>query len=234
LKTTHLTILTQQAHQVSRIYFNTSPAKMALFTRGLYDSDPSFTPLFRLLDEFDNYSREARSTNTERPRPRGRHHVSTFNPKFDVRETDQAYELHGELPGIEREGVNIEFTDPQTLVVRGRIERKYTSGTPPVGLVESGTQPAGAITEKGGDHTPSSPPKEANGSGEETKGGAEKTKAPFEKYWVQERSIGEFARTFSFPSRVDQDAVSANLNNGVLSLVIPKAKKHEARRIAIN
>jgi HSP20 family molecular chaperone IbpA len=65
-------------------------------------------------------------------------------------------------------------------------------------------------------------------------GGAEKTKAPFDKYWVQERSIGEFARTFSFPSRVDQDAVSANLNNGVLSLVIPKAKKHEARRIAIN
>jgi HSP20 family molecular chaperone IbpA len=205
---------------------------MSLFARSFYDSDPSFTPLFRLLDEFDNYTREARGTNNERRGHRGRHHTSVFHPRFDIRETDSAYELHGELPGIERDKINIEFTDPQTLVIRGRTERTYSSGNPPAGLVESGAQPAGAITEKGEKHAAASG-NESGGNGDESNG-ADKAKAPFEKYWVQERSVGEFARTFSFPSRVDQDAVSASLTNGILSLIVPKAKKHEARRIAIN
>jgi len=209
---------------------------MSIFPRGLYNSDPSFTSLFRLLDEFDSYNREARGGSNERPRQHGRHQISTFQPKFDVRETDSAYELHGELPGLERDQINIEFTDPQTLVIRGRTERSYTAGTPPAGFVEGvEQQPTGAITEKGEDHAAASPKEnESSGSGGEVANTQEKTKPPFEKYWVQERSVGEFARTFSFPSRVDQEAVSASLNSGVLSLVVPKAKKHEARRIAIN
>ncbi len=202
---------------------------MAFFRQSLYDSDPSFTPLFRLLDEFDTYSRGA-GGNQEQTRKR-RQHISTFNPKFDVRETDKAYELHGELPGVNRENMNIEFTDPQTLVISGHSERTYTAGTPPAALVE-GSQMSGAITEKGEEHAAAT---KADAKEEEPKPhSGENAKAPFEKYWVQERSIGEFARTFSFPARVDQDAVSASLDNGVLSLVVPKAKKHETRRIAIN
>lgn len=201
---------------------------MSLFPRGFYDSDPSFTPLFRLLDEFDNYSREARG-NQEKPRHR-RHPLNNFNPKFDVRETDAAYELHGELPGVDRDKIQIEFTDPQSVVIRGRTERTYTAGTPPAALLEEGTPTGGAITEKGEGNAS---PKDANNGGDQSRN-QENTKVPFEKFWVQERSVGEFARTFSFPSRVDQDAVSASLNNGILSLVVPKAKKQQARRIAIN
>ncbi|KAL2137051.1 hypothetical protein VTI74DRAFT_9657 [Chaetomium olivicolor] len=207
---------------------------MSLFPRSFYDSDPSFTPLFRLLDEFDTYSREARGAH-EHPRRRGRHnHLSTFSPRFDVRETEAAYELHGELPGIERDKINIEFTDAQTLVIHGRAERSYTAGTPPAGLVEGGAQPS-AITEKGEGGEQQATPKESSGEESAASNGQEnkKTKAPFEKYWVQERSVGEFTRTFNFPSRIDQDAVSASLNNGILSLIVPKAKKNEARRIAI-
>ncbi|GAB1311195.1 SHSP domain-containing protein [Madurella fahalii] len=217
---------------------------MSFFPRSFYSSDPSFTPLFRLLDEFDNYTNEVRNNNHDGPRHRRHQHLRTFNPRFDIRETDTAYELHGELPGVDRENINIEFTDPQTIVVRGRVERTYTAGTPPAGLVEGGAQMSGAITEKGeaaetaknkapaaegeskGSDATTSLAKQGNnneGTGEEKY-----------KYWVQERSTGEFARTFSFPTRVDQDAVTANLNNGILSLVVPKAKKHETRRIAIN
>ncbi len=205
---------------------------MPLFPHSLYNADPSFTPLFRLLDDFDSYSRETGSGNNERPRQRGRHHASPLSPKFDMRETDNAYELHGELPGIERDKVNIEFTDPQTLVIRGRTERTYTTGTPAAGLIEDGTQKeADTTTEEDEEHSAAT--KKSGGGGAESDA-QEKTKTPFEKYWVQERSVGEFARTFSFSSRVDQDAVSASLNNGVLSLIVPKAKKHETRRIAIN
>ncbi|KAK3299120.1 small heat shock protein [Chaetomium fimeti] len=203
---------------------------MSFFTRGLYGPDPSFTPLFRLLDEFDNYSREAQGNNDGRSRHRGRQH--TFQPKFDVCETDNAFELHGELPGIERDKVNIEFTDPQTLVVRGFTERAFTAGTPPAGLVEGGKQHAGVISEKGEESAAA--PAQDSGSGVEEVTRHEKPKAASDKFWLQERSVGEFARTFSFPSRIDQDAVSASLNNGVLSVVVPKAKKHEARRVTIN
>jgi HSP20 family molecular chaperone IbpA len=201
---------------------------MALFAHGLYDPIPSFTPLFRLLDEFDNYTREVHGTHTDRPRHRNRGHHNSFNPRFDVRETENAYELYGELPGIDRENISIEFTDPQTLVIRGRTERTYISGTPPAGLLENGNQLAGAITENGEEQTTSAA--ENNG----TEKGKEKAKAPSTKYWLQERSVGEFARTFGFPTRVDQDAVTASLNNGILTLVVPKAKKHETRRITIN
>jgi HSP20 family protein len=83
---------------------------MSFFSSPFIPNDPntSFTPLFRLLDDFDQYSRG----NV----PQGRHHRShlkTFNPKFDVKEVADAYELHGELPGIEQKDVEIEFTDAQ-------------------------------------------------------------------------------------------------------------------------
>jgi len=52
-------------------------------------------------------------------------------------------------------------------------------------------------------------------------------------YWVNERSVGDFHRSFKFPGRVDQDAVTARLTNGVLNVVVPKATQKELRRIRI-
>lgn len=219
---------------------------MAFFPRSYLSPETSFTPLFRLLDDFDSYSREVQGKEGSSGR-RGQHAVRTFNPRFDVRETENTYELHGELPGIERDNVQIEFTEPQTIVVRGRVERTYTSGTPPAGLVED-AQVSGAITEadekdKESHHASVSDEADEaakeNGSSSELQKAGEKQAAPAapaqpaEKYWVSERSIGEFSRTFSFPTRVDQDAVSASLNNGILNVTVPKAKKHESRRINI-
>ena len=216
---------------------------MAFFPRSYLSPDTSFTPLFRLLDDFDNYSREVQGQEGRNGR-RNNNAVRTFNPRFDVRETENAYELHGELPGIERDNVQIEFTEPQTIVIRGRVERSYTAGTPPAGLVGD-TKMSGAITEGGekeshhasvsdeADETA----KEKGASTELQHTGEKQGEAqaqPAEKYWVSERSIGEFSRTFSFPTRVDQEAVSASLNNGILNITVPKAKKHESRRINIH
>lgn len=213
---------------------------MSLFPRSLYTSDPSFTPLFRLLDDFDNYRTEVQGTNGN---TKGSRTISarTFNPKFDVRETENTYELHGELPGIERENINIEFTDPQTIVIHGHVERSYQSGTPPSGFIE-GSKSGGAITE-GGEEKHTKPHKvTVEDEGEQSKKqetsvakkDEQQKEQPKEKYWVSERSVGEFSRTFSFPGRIDQDGVTASLQNGVLNVTVPKAKKHESRRIAIN
>lgn len=210
---------------------------MAFFPRNLYNSDASFTPLFRLLDDFDNYSRQSGSPNGGR-----RTAIPTFQPKFDVRETGEAYELHGELPGMVRENVNIEFTEPQTMVVRGKVERTYTAGTPPAGHPE-GIAMSGAITE-GGENTERHNSHKATVEDENEAQVAETPKtdekkvekqpADKAKYWLSERSIGEFSRSFNFPTRVDQDSVSASLKDGILTVTVPKAKKHEARRIAIS
>ncbi|KAL2154111.1 hypothetical protein VTH82DRAFT_2787 [Thermothelomyces myriococcoides] len=183
---------------------------MAFFTDTVYNPERSFTPLFRLLDEFDNYTREVHGATDERSRPRGRRQAGAFQPKFDARETDNAFELYGELPGIERDKISVEFTEPQTMVIRGRTERAYPSPSAP--------QPADAASTKRSEEGASD----------------DKNKAATDRYWLQERTVGDFARVFNFPTRVDQDGVSARLHNGILSVVVPKAKRHEARRIAIN
>ena len=53
------------------------------------------------------------------------------------------------------------------------------------------------------------------------------------RYWVSERSVGEFHRSFNFPGLIDQDGVTASLKNGVLNVVVPKAAKKEPRRIVV-
>jgi HSP20 family molecular chaperone IbpA len=212
---------------------------MSLFPRAFVGSDTSFTPLFRLLDDFDTYTRSTGGNGHHH-----RSHLKTFQPRFDVRELADAYELHGELPGIEQKDVEIEFTDPQTLTIRGRTERSYTSGTPPSYLVE-GSKSSGAITD-GGDQSQSHKATVEDEDAADTNANAntstsvttqeQKPQQPKDeaKFWVSERSVGEFARSFSFPARVNQDAVKASMKNGILSILVPKAKKHESRKITIS
>ncbi|KAJ4228754.1 hypothetical protein NW757_014124 [Fusarium falciforme] len=204
---------------------------MAFFPRSLYDSDASFTPLFRLLDDFDSYSRQGMSGR--------RTSMPSWQPKFDIRETGEAYELHGELPGINKENIHIEFTEPQTMLIRGKAERTYTAGTPPAGLIE-GTTTSGAITEaseggkKASEEVHKSVPHETDT--EATEKEKPKAKEPVDKakYWLSERSVGEFSRSFNFPTPVDQESVTASFKDGILNIVAPKAKKQESRRIAIS
>lgn len=223
---------------------------MAFFPRNFYNTttEASFTPLFRLLDDFDSYSRQSGSCHAAAKKQ------PTFQPKFDVREVENAYELHGELPGVSKENVYIEFSDPQTMVIRGKVERVYnsTTATPVDDDVESVTNgdaasivdDAASIDSKRNSRQPTVADEEENAAqenGQVTKDPAEVVPketqaAPVDtaKYWLTERSIGEFARSFNFPSRVEQDAVTASFKDGILSVAVPKAKKHESRRIAIN
>lgn len=169
--------------------------------------------------------------------------MKSFSPKFDVKELQEAYELHGELPGIEQKDVEIEFADDHTLTVKGHTERSYSSGTPPAGLVE-GSNSSGAITEGGettshkatveDEDTPATNETRDVAKADAPTQAKDESKTPEAKYWVSERSVGEFSRSFSFPVRVDLEKVSASMKNGILSIVVPKAKKNESRKITIN
>jgi len=205
---------------------------MSLFPRSFISNEPttSFHPLFRLLDDFDQYN----SGNDIGSHRRGRTGSKVFSPRFDVKELADSYELHGELPGIEQKDVEIEFTDAQTLTVRGHTEHSYTSGTPPAGFIEGAT-PSGAITE-GDTGARNKTPKDKDSAKENTELAKQEDKPaePEAKYWVSERSVGQFSRSFSFPGLVDQDNIRASMKNGILSVIVPKAKKPESRKITIS
>ena len=52
-------------------------------------------------------------------------------------------------------------------------------------------------------------------------------------YHLVERGYGTFARTFEFGQKIDADAVSADLAEGVLLVTLPKVAPPPARRIAV-
>ncbi|KAF2474625.1 HSP20-like chaperone [Lindgomyces ingoldianus] len=194
---------------------------MSLFPRFTQE----FSPVFRLLDDYDRASRHAfRHLD---------HSLRSFSPKFDVKELKDFYELHGEFPGIEQKDINIEWTDGNTLTVSGRTETIHEEGQRPQGFIEEGE----SSHEHGHYHQPTV---EDEGAAAESAVAkkleqevAKKPESDEPKYWVSERSVGEFHRSFSFPARVDQEAVKASLKNGILSIVVPKAKAPQPRKVNI-
>ena len=48
-----------------------------------------------------------------------------------------------------------------------------------------------------------------------------------------EYNVGHYARSFTLSDKVDQDTISAELNDGVLTLTLQKSKEAQPRRISI-
>jgi len=48
-----------------------------------------------------------------------------------------------------------------------------------------------------------------------------------------ERFYGKFLRSFTFPSAVNSDAISAHFQDGVLKIMVPKAEELKPKRIEI-
>jgi HSP20 family protein len=48
-----------------------------------------------------------------------------------------------------------------------------------------------------------------------------------------EYNVGHYTRSFSLSSKIDQERISAQLEDGVLTLTLPKAKEAQPRRISI-
>lgn len=230
-----------------------------------------FAPLFRLLDDYASHQLSRTGDGTTATAS-ATSPLSAFKPKFDVKETKDSYELHGELPGIDQKDVQIEFSDPTTLIIKGRTERYSESSSSPSSAVLESAPEQGKLTATADPDTASSvAPSEshehehyhkptveddeagATTTATSTAGGEvtpststtiattdasqvqqqQQQKAPDHHYWVSERSIGSFHRSFSFPARIDQDRVKASLKHGILSVVVPKSQAPTARRINI-
>ncbi len=223
--TTSLRRLPQRASHLIRGKYNNNHIRkpflqqqpkrnMALFPRSSF-----FTPARRELGPFydlfnDTFSELQKISDSA---------ARTWAPKFDVKEEQDKYILHGELPGVAQENVTIEFADEQTITVKGRTEYSREEGQKPDTTSAEGQQ-------KQQQQQKDSKAVTTTGSKE-----VAKQSDNAHTYWVSERSVGEFARSFSFPTRVDQENVKASFKNGILSIVVPKLQKaKEGKKIQIS
>jgi HSP20 family protein len=194
---------------------------MSLFPRFTQE----FAPMFRLFDEYERNAFRDLDTQFKS--------VSSFTPKFDVKETPHTYELHGELPGIEQKDITIEWTDNNTLSISGRHEHVREEGQRPQPASIENSKEAKKIENK---RQPTVEDESSNAESSQVARQSQQDVAEAtqqNKYWVSERSVGEFHRSFAFPARVDQDAVKASLKNGILSVVVPKREGAQRRKVEI-
>jgi len=103
-----------------------------------------------------------------------------YSPVVDIYETEDAITLLADLPGVERDGLDINVEDRQ-LTITGRVK-----------TTESHLNPV--YTEYG---------------------------------------IGGYSRNFKLGDTIDQSKITAALNDGVLTLVLPKADRLRPRKIEI-
>lgn len=67
----------------------------------------------RLLDNYENMFSNLRD-------------IQTYAPSFDIRETEKAYYLDGDLPGVQQKDLEIEFEDEHCLNIKAHSEREST------------------------------------------------------------------------------------------------------------
>jgi HSP20 family protein len=201
---------------------------MPFFPQAVLSSQPTLFDILSALDEPQGKSC-ARAVR--------RHTPQTFTPKFDVTENGEAYELYGEVPGLQQQNLSIEFSDAQTIVIKGKIDRVAK----PAQQSPMETETSDTASEKSHNATvedeydeadaPLATPASTSTATAAATEEKSQEQTPKPKYWVAERRVGEFARSFSFEQRIEQDFVHAQLKNGILYVVVPKSQK--SRKVAV-
>lgn len=133
------------------------------------------------FEEFDRLHRQLLSwLDTWSPLPWPDMTTTAFTPVADVEETDDAYLVELEVPGIKRDDLDIEVSG-RRLSVRGERKEKER-----VGVLRR-----------------------------------------------RERAVGRFSYELTLPGGIDENEVEAHLDDGVLSIRLPKPERERPRRIEI-
>ena len=107
---------------------------------------------------------------------------TNWSPAIDIREVDNGYLIRADLPGVQRDDVEVTM-DRNVLTIRGKREVSQAD--------EDG------------------------------------------KVLRSERISGNFCRRLRLPATVDRDQISANYENGVLEVMLPKGAEAQPRKIAV-
>jgi len=104
-----------------------------------------------------------------------------FMPNADIFDTEDALTVVLEMPGVDRDNINISIENG-VLTVEGKINFAKYEGLQPV---------------------------------------------------YSEYNVGPYRRSFRISSRIDQDKISAEMRDGVITLMLPKAEEAKPRRIEV-
>jgi HSP20 family molecular chaperone IbpA len=104
-----------------------------------------------------------------------------FLPPTDIFESDDVLTIVMEMPGVDREDVDVNVENG-VLRVEGRLDFSKYEGMQPV---------------------------------------------------YTEYNIGHYRRSFSLSSKIEQNRISAQMQDGVLTLLLPKAEEAKPRRISV-
>jgi len=158
-----------------------------------------------------------------------RSHKRVGRPAFNVTETETAFLLDGEIPGVfSKKQITVEWLQNQVLIIRGAFPPSDTETMKDPfkeGLHNDLAAP------KQHEETPLPPHETA-----ELQAILGKPEVKLPRRLLSERQIGEFMRSFTFPTEVDSDGMEANLSNGLLRIVVPKlpGKSSKAKPIQID
>ena len=130
--------------------------------------------------------------------------TGVWRPVVDIHEDENSYMIDAELPGVRKEDVKINFHDG-VLSLTG--ERRYEHEQKEV---EHG---------------------EGNGNGNGNSGPVMRKGASCHR---MERFYGRFFRSFTFPSTISPESISASFTDGILRVTVPKAEQAKPRQISIS
>src|SRR5579871_3921154 len=152
--------------------------------------------------------------------------------RANVSETENEYRVEVEVPGYKKEEINIEFgSDGKSLTISGRSEQAREEGSRPQGVtVEEVPEEGGQKAQPQQQQQQQPQQQQQSTAVAETNKENQVGQQAGPKYWISERSVGSFSRTFSFRSNLDHDKASANLEHGVLTVIVPKATKSAAKK----
>jgi len=138
--------------------------------------------------------------------PNGQAHMETepWEPPCEVVETPESYIARVEVPGVDKKMVTITLENNKTLWVRGQ---KYRPGERPIGSV--------------------TPPPPEEGSVEAATAGV--TQVPV----FCDIVYGFWARKLELPGDVASESIIASMENGLLTIVMPKSKVHTSTIIPV-
>ncbi|KLO19246.1 HSP20-like chaperone [Schizopora paradoxa] len=188
-----------------------------------------FRPLFRLLDE--PFARPSNSL-----APTALFNEPFFNradfgrnlPAVDLTEHESEFVVDAELPGVKKENIDIRIGDGgQSLTIEGKsfVKSSTSSNAQPETPAATPGQPA-AGEDKSSKTEGSQAVTQTDGNR-----GAVGTPLSSERFFS---STSSFSRTVWLPRRVDGSKVKAKLEDGVLTVKIPKAVDPESVRVTID
>ena len=150
-------------------------------------------------------------------------------PAVDLSEEGNNYIVEAELPGVKKENVEVRVGDGgRSITIEGKIIRGTAQPVAQEATTDAPvTQNAVSAAAPGGESLSDSPPDKLSGA---NSGPPEQSQISTERTFT---GTSTFTRTVWLPRPIDSSSVKAKLEDGVLTLTVPKAVEQGSTSINV-